>query len=349
VVGGAPVSTRERAPVARFETRQGIAVFRFPVETFPGHFNNLYLIDDGDQLTLIDAGSRFDSTRRDIDSGLAEIARRFGRRYALADLGHVVITHAHMDHAGNVGYFADETDARVWVHELDARVLSAYEERMVVASKDLAVFLDRCGIAPELRHRLMTMYAASKHVLNFSSVEMPDRLTDGTVVGNDYRVFHTPGHCPGEICLKVDNVLFTGDHVLARTTPHQSPESITLFCGLRRYLESLERIHQVGGIELALGGHEDEMTNVYGRIHEIRAFHLQRLDRLREMCREPRTIWDVTLELFAGRLEGYTQILGIEEAGAHIEYLYQLGELAIANLDEVQRSDNPVLYYRTRR
>ena len=57
---------------------------------------------------------------------------------------------------------------------------------------------------------------------------------------------------------------------------------------------------------------------------------------------------DVTQELFAGRLDGYGQILGIEEAGAHIEYLYQLGELTIANLDEVQRSDNPVLYYRAR-
>jgi glyoxylase-like metal-dependent hydrolase (beta-lactamase superfamily II) len=160
---------------------------------------------------------------------------------------------------------------------------------------------------------------------------------------------HTPGHCPGEICLRVDNFLFTGDHVLASTTPHQSPESITLFCGLRRYLESLDKIHHVGGVELALGGHEEEIPNVYGRIHEIRTFHFQRLDRLRDMCREPRSVWDVTRELFPGLLDGYATILGIEEAGAHVEYLYQLGEIAIDNLDEVQKSENPVLYYRTRR
>jgi glyoxylase-like metal-dependent hydrolase (beta-lactamase superfamily II) len=342
------MSTRERAPVARFETRQGIRVYRFPVETFPAHFNNLYLIDDDDRLTLIDAGSRLDSTRRDITAGLEDIAGRWGRRYRLHDVADVVITHAHMDHSGNAGYFVDETSARVWVHELDARVLSAWEERMVVASKDLAVFLDRSGVGPDLKQQLMSMYAMSKYMLNFSSIPVVDRLTDATIIGNGYRVFHTPGHCPGEICLLVDNVLFTGDHVLARTTPHQSPECITLFCGLRRYLESLDKIHRVGGVELALGGHEDEIGNVYGRIHDIRSFHLQRLDRLRKMCREPRTIWDVTQELFAGRLQGYGQILGIEEAGAHIEYLYQLGELTIANLDEVQRSDNPVLYYRAR-
>jgi glyoxylase-like metal-dependent hydrolase (beta-lactamase superfamily II) len=342
------MSTRERAPVARFETRQGIRVYRFPVETFPAHFNNLYLIDDDDRLTLIDAGSRLESTRRDITAGLDEIAVRWGRRYQLHDLADVVITHAHMDHCGNAGYFVDETRARVWVHELDARVLSAYEERMIVASKDLAIFLDRSGVGPALKQQLMSMYTLSKYALNFSSVHMSDRLTDATTIGNGYRVFHTPGHCPGEICLLVDNVLFTGDHVLSRTTPHQSPECITLFCGLRRYLESLDKIQRVGGVELALGGHEEQMTNVYGRIHEIRRFHLQRLERLRAMCREPRTIWDVTQELFAGRLEGYGQILGIEEAGAHIEYLYQLGELTIANLDEVQRSDNPALRYRAR-
>ena len=343
------MSTRQRSTVTRFQTRQGIAIFRLPVETFPGLFNNIYLVDDGDQLTLIDVGSRFDSTRRDLAAGLDEIATRFGRRYELTDLGHVVITHAHLDHAGNVDYFATQTTARVWIHELDARVLSAYEERMVVASKDLTIFMDRSGVGPDLKRQLMSMYTASKDMVGFSSVEMPDRLTDATILGNGYQVLHTPGHCPGEICLRVDNFLFTGDHVLASTTPHQSPESITLFCGLRRYLESLDKIHHVGGVELALGGHEEEIPNVYGRIHEIRTFHFQRLDRLRDMCREPRSVWDVTRELFPGLLDGYATILGIEEAGAHVEYLYQLGEIAIDNLDEVQKSENPVLYYRTRR
>jgi glyoxylase-like metal-dependent hydrolase (beta-lactamase superfamily II) len=220
---------------------------------------------------------------------------------------------------------------------------------MVVASKDLAVFLDRSGVESGLKKQLMSMYTMSKYRHNFTSIETSHRLTDTMRVGNGYQVFHTPGHCPGEICLKVDNVLFTGDHVLSRTTPHQSPECITLFCGLRRYLESLDKIYAIGGIELALGGHEDEMPNVYGRIHEIRDFHVQRLDRLREMCREPRTVWELTQELFSGRLEGYAQILGLEEAGAHVEYLYQLGELAIANLDAVERSDNPTIHYRTRR
>jgi glyoxylase-like metal-dependent hydrolase (beta-lactamase superfamily II) len=342
------VSTRERVPVARFESRGGAVIFRMPVETFPGHYNNVYLLDDGDVLTLIDAGSAFATTRRDMAAGLDEVATRFGRRYRLADVAHVVVTHAHMDHAGNVRFFACETGARVWVHELDARVLAAFEERVVVASKDLGVYLARAGVDDALRKQWMAMYVMSKDRLNFSSVEMPHRVADEAVIGNGYQVLHTPGHCPGEICLKVDDVLFTGDHILARTTPHQSPESITLFCGLRRYLESLDRIHRVGGIELALGGHEEEIPNVYGRIHEIRSFHMRRLDRIRETCAEPRTIWEVTRALFGSRLEGYGQILGIEEAGAHVEYLYQLGELAIANLEDVERSDKPVLRYRSR-
>jgi hypothetical protein len=33
------------------------------------------------------------------------------------------------------------------------------------------------------------------------------------------------------------------------------------------------------------------------------------------------------------------------DAGAHVEYLHQLGQLAIANLDEVARARDPVIEY----
>jgi hypothetical protein len=42
---------------------------------------------------------------------------------------------------------------------------------------------------------------------------------------------------------------------------------------------------------------------------------------------------------------GYEVLLALEEVGAHIEYLYQHGYLAISNLDEVEREPNPALQY----
>jgi hypothetical protein len=42
---------------------------------------------------------------------------------------------------------------------------------------------------------------------------------------------------------------------------------------------------------------------------------------------------------------GYDVLLALEEVGAHVEYLYQRGRLAVYNLDEVEREGNPPLRY----
>ena len=57
-----------------------------------------------------------------------------------------------------------------------------------------------------------------------------------------------------------------------------------------------------------------------------------------------RTVLQVAQDMF-GDQEGYSRIMAIDEAGAHVEYLHALGQLRIANLDEVAvraRSRHPV-------
>jgi hypothetical protein len=44
-------------------------------------------------------------------------------------------------------------------------------------------------------------------------------------------------------------------------------------------------------------------------------------------------------------VRGFHVLLAIEEVAAHVEYLYQHNRLAIANLDEYQREDNPAIRY----
>jgi hypothetical protein len=55
----------------------------------------------------------------------------------------------------------------------------------------------------------------------------------------------------------------------------------------------------------------------------------------------------VSRALFGERV-GYTRLLALEEAGAHVEYLFQRGELGIANLEEVAAQPNPVILYQAR-
>lgn len=332
--------------VQKFVSRGGIRVYGMPVETFPGHVNNIYLIVDGDALTLVDVGSGTEESVTGLRQRFDEMRERFGERVTLDDIRHVVITHAHIDHFGWVGHFTRETGARVWVHELDARVLSRFEERMVLASKDMRVFLDRAGVKPDLRDELESMYRFSKAF--FKSVTIDGVVKDGQRIINGYRIHHTPGHCPGQICLEVDDFLFTADHVLSRITPHQSPASITPFCGLELYLQSLDKVRRLGGIRLALPGHEAPIEDMGARISVIAAHHERRLGQVLELCRDPMTLVEVSKGLF-GQREGYTRLLALEEAGAHVEYLFQRGELGIANLGEVSAQANPIIQYETRR
>ena len=332
--------------VEKFVSRGGIRAYAMPVETFPGHVNNIYLIVDGDTLTLIDVGSGTDESIRGLYRRFEELRTRFGERVSLEDVRHVVITHAHIDHFGWVGHFTGETRARVWVHELDARVLSRFEERMVLASKDMGVFLERAGVAPDLKAELEAMYRFSKSF--FKSVAIDGVVKDDQRIINGYLVHHTPGHCPGQICLEVDDLLFTADHVLSRITPHQSPASITPFCGLELYLQSLDKVRRLGGVRLALPGHEAPIPDMAARIGVIAAHHERRLGQVLDICHQPMTLVEVSERLFGAR-EGYTRLLALEEAGAHVEYLFQRGELGIANMGEVSEQANPVIQYETRR
>jgi glyoxylase-like metal-dependent hydrolase (beta-lactamase superfamily II) len=326
--------------VRRFATEAGALIYLIQVETFPNHVNNVYLIRDAGRVTLYDCGSQTAQSRDELLRASRVLREVYDEPRGLDDVGDVVISHAHIDHFGGVG--AWQGRARVHVHEFDARVLTRFEERIVTVAMQLRVFLERSGVDTATRHELEQMYVFTKQV--FVSVPVDQLLTDGQQV-NGYQVHHAPGHCPGQVCLQVHNVLLTADHILPRITPHQSPESITPWTGLDHYLISLEKFRHIGGVDLALPGHEEPITRLSQRIVEIEAFHRERLATLRAQCKEPRTIAEIAESLF-GPQSGYGRLLALEEAGAHAEYLARRGWLEVANLDELTREENPVLRYR---
>jgi glyoxylase-like metal-dependent hydrolase (beta-lactamase superfamily II) len=160
---------------------------------------------------------------------------------------------------------------------------------------------------------------------------------------------HTPGHCPGQVCIQMGNVLISADHVLSHTTPHQAPESITHYTGLGHYRDSLRKVAKLEGIELALGGHEAPIYDFYGRVTALLHSHDRKLNRVLDIIKNaaaPITIAEVTAAMYPDK-SGYDVLLALEEAGAHVEYLYQHGQISVANLDEVEREDNPKLCYVT--
>lgn len=328
----------------RFEAR-GARIYSLEVETFPRHVNNVYLVLEGSASLLFDCGSGLPTSERDMALGFAVLASIHGESVRREDVETCVISHAHADHWGGASQLRRSSRASLEVHELDARVIASFEERLVLASKDLDVYWRRAGVPPEEREVMRLLYASGKRV--FHSARIDRTLRDGDLVGAGYKVHHVPGHCPGLVCLQVHDVLLTSDHVLARITPHQFPQAITAFAGLEHYFQSLEKIRRVGGVRLALGGHEEPIDDVSGRIDEIVLFHRARLERTLALCDAPRTVYEVARAMF-GEQEGYGAILAIDEAGAHVEHLHALGRLRVDNLDEVAAADDPVLRYAAR-
>jgi glyoxylase-like metal-dependent hydrolase (beta-lactamase superfamily II) len=98
----------------------------------------------------------------------------------------IINTHGHIDHIGANHKFG----VPVWIHQLDADLLTS----------------------PVKNGSLIFLQSAYK------SPPASRLLEDGeeiTVADITLKVIHTPGHTPGGICLKVDNILFTGDTLFA--------------------------------------------------------------------------------------------------------------------------------------
>ncbi len=332
--------------VDRFTTDRGRRIYRLPMRVFPGFVGNAYAVCGGAAPILVDCGSGQGASNRDLERGFAQIGERFGEPLGLADVGRIVITHGHIDHFGGLRFVRRQTEAPVAVHVLDRRVLSGWEERVVVASKKVGGFLEGAGIRDQLRAAYLRMYLATKSL--FRSLPVDESFTEGELADGELEAIHVPGHCPGQVCLQVDDVLLTADHVLEKISPHISPEALTLSTGIGHYLESLARIKRVGGIRLGLGGHQGEIADVAGRAAEIRRLTEQRLASVVELCAEPQNIADVSRHVF-GQVSSYHVLLALLEAGALVEHLYQLGELVAVNVEEIETGENPVILYRVPR
>jgi glyoxylase-like metal-dependent hydrolase (beta-lactamase superfamily II) len=160
-------------------------------------YTNWYLLEQGGRLTLLDAGLPGDW------GGFCLALSRLG--HTPADIDAVLITHHHLDHAGNAEHLRS-AGARILAHPADAPYLRG-EKRQ-----------GRGGLARFLWRPWYAFYMGSyvvKGITRTPPIAELDELADGEVldVPGSPRVVHAPGHTAGSCALFVEDrsFLFSGD------------------------------------------------------------------------------------------------------------------------------------------
>ncbi len=157
---------------------------------------NAFLLAEDEGITLI-------------DSGLANRKERFLRalseiKRSPEELKHIVLTHHHTDHAGNVAALVEASGADVWVHPLDAPIVRG--EKPVpganpksIVSKMLWPLVGRLSVYNSLAPARVDHEVAEGQ-------ELP--------IASGMKAVHTPGHTAGHMCYLLERhggILFVGD------------------------------------------------------------------------------------------------------------------------------------------
>jgi glyoxylase-like metal-dependent hydrolase (beta-lactamase superfamily II) len=184
---------------------------RPPVRRVGDALVNFYLVADGSDLTLVDAGLPGHWDRL--------VAALDGLGRAVGDIRAVVVSHGHPDHFGLAERLRQTAAAEVWIHALDAPILAAPRQtgRWWRPERGLLPYLRfgpgaLRGPLHLLRHGALGLQAV-RHLRTFEHGQRLD-------VPGRPRVIHVPGHTAGSAAFVFENhgLLFTGDALVTADT-----------------------------------------------------------------------------------------------------------------------------------
>ena len=298
----------------------GVGWTRSPVPGSLEHIN-LWILDDGDGVALVDAGL-------DIAPARAAWESLFAGPLAGRQVTRLIVTHFHPDHLGLAGWLAGRFRAPLWMTRgewLFARMLTAD-----VRDAPPAQAFEHWRAAGWSDHRIDA--EAQKGWGRFASVVSPVpvsfiRLQDGQVLrigSREWRVVIGSGHSPEHACLVDDagKLMIAGDQVLPRITSNVSlslsePEADPL----GEWLASIAKLRQLPDDLLVLPSHGEPFTGLHARLDALAEGHRSRLDALAEHLGEPRRAVDCFGILFGREIDDGSFGLATGEAMAHLRRL----------------------------
>jgi glyoxylase-like metal-dependent hydrolase (beta-lactamase superfamily II) len=295
---------------------------------FPVGPVNVYLVE-GEPLTLIDVGPKAAISRAALEAGLA------AHGYQVEDLRRIVLTHHHVDHIGLAAEIVARSGAEILTHPYNFPWLSDYAAERSHQRPFYRRIWDEGGVPPEV---VASVEAASDSLPQWTEgVAATTSLNEGDVVnlGSDaWRVFHTPGHAGGLICLwePGSRTLLANDHLIRDISSNPVLEPPPLMNGPRprRLIEYLHHLRRIASLQpaIALPGHGEPVDDVAALVRQRAIFHERRAQRLLQAldgC--ALTLWELTQPLFPRLERGMDFFLALSEVLGHLDLLEEAGQV----------------------
>ena len=197
---------------------------------------NAYLVDDGGELVLVDAGMPWDASR--VAAGIRDAG------FTVSDVERVLITHYDPDHVGGLKRL--HLECPVYIGAGDAPYLQGQLTPPWTQWKGLL----QCVLYPYFQPSGLDVRPVS----------------NGETVGS-FTAHHTPGHTEGSVVYVSDalDIAFLGDLVQGGSGALTTPPWL-LSANMRAVRESIHRlVDRTGSFDIACPGHG---TPIVGNGHE---------------------------------------------------------------------------------
>lgn len=277
------------------EIVQGVHQIKLPLPVGAAldHMNT-YLIEGTQGNLLIDTG---------FDTPEAFGALRDGLRnngFGFKDISQIVITHIHPDHYGLADKLKQMSGATVYFSEIEEGLVESRYVRTDSLLNELRTLFERNGV-PE--GDLSELTEAALAVKQFVGLVAPDiKLKNGDKISNgssELKVFLTPGHSPGHICLYElkRKFLFSGDHVLPDIFPHVGLHPQSGENPLGDFFNSFEPMENLE-VSFVFPGHGSAFSGFRLRVGELFHHHEQRqLAIMKLITDDPKTAHQIATEI----------------------------------------------------
>ena len=299
----------------------GVSWIRLPLPFALDHIN-VWLLDDGEQLVLVDTGFALDPVKETLTTLLAAQARKLGR---------IVVTHYHPDHIGLAGWLSETHDAPVVMTQGEYLAAHAVWNQLPgYASADML----RQFAAHGIEETRLTALRERGNLYRRGAPRLPtqfSRIFDGDHVamgGHDWQVITGHGHSPEHASFYSASAgaLISGDMLLPRistnisvlaATPDDDP--------LSWFLDSLQRFTALPDETLVLPSHGQPFRGIRARVQQLANHHAERCNVLLAALTQPRQAAELLDILFERELDTHQVMFAMGEAIAHLNHLVHHG------------------------